>query len=129
MPKLILLIAATNGFIAVALGAFAAHGLRNRLPVDMLQVFQTGVQYQMTHSLALFGVAVLALHYPGSTVLRSSAYLFIAGIILFSGSLYILSLSGVRWLGAVTPLGGLCFLAAWSCLGWFALRTDLSVGP
>ena len=120
MPKLFIILAALNGFIAVSLGAFAAHGLSSRLTEQLLSTFQTGVQYQMYHTLALFGVGILCLHYPASTPLRGAGLLFLAGIMVFSGSLYILALSGIRWLGAITPIGGIAFLAGWGMLAWFA---------
>ncbi len=121
MPKLYLTVAALTGFLAVALGAFAAHGLQARLTDQLLTTFQTGVQYHMYHALALLGVGILSIHYPGSTALRVSGLLFILGILVFSGSLYILALSGIRWLGAITPIGGVALLAGWSALLWFAL--------
>jgi len=120
MPKLFIFLAAINGFVAVSLGAFAAHGLSSRLSEQMLATFQTGVQYHMYHTLALIGIGILSLHYPGSTVLRTSGLLFLTGIVIFSGSLYVLALSGIRWLGAITPIGGVAFLAAWGMLAWFA---------
>jgi uncharacterized membrane protein YgdD (TMEM256/DUF423 family) len=116
MPSIIIAIAAINGFLSVGLGAFAAHGLRARLAPDMLAIFQTGVQYQMYHALAMFGVGLLCMHINDSAMLRASAWAFLAGIVIFSGSLYILSLSGIRWLGAITPLGGVGFLAGWLLL-------------
>lgn len=116
MSKTYLLIAAINGFLAVALGAFGAHGLKQKLSVDMLAVYQTGVQYHFYHTFALFGVALLMLQLPQSLALRWSALLFCIGIVIFSGSLYILSISGLRWLGAITPLGGVAFLAGWIML-------------
>ena len=116
MPSTIIAIAAINGFLSVALGAFAAHGLRARLAPDMLAIFQTGVQYQMYHTLAMFGVGLLCMHIQDSALLRASAWAFLAGIVIFSGSLYILSLTGVRWLGAITPIGGVGFLAGWLML-------------
>jgi uncharacterized membrane protein YgdD (TMEM256/DUF423 family) len=90
----------------------------------MLNTFQTGVQYHMYHALALFGVGVLTLQFPFNGLLRTSGFLFLAGIILFSGSLYALSLSGIRWLGAITPIGGVMFLAGWAvlALAMFNLR-------
>lgn len=117
---LFLFLGASNGFLAVALGAFAAHGLRNSLEPRLLETFQTGVQYHMYHALALILVALLASSQP-STLVRTSGYLFALGILLFSGSLYALSLTGIRWLGAITPIGGLAFLAAWACLCWAAV--------
>jgi len=124
MNTLFLTVAALNGFIAVSLGAFAAHGLKASLSADLLSTFQTGVQYHMYHALALFGVGVLTLQFPSNGMLRASGFLFLAGIIIFSGSLYALSLSGVRWLGAITPIGGVMFLAGWAllALAMFNLR-------
>lgn len=124
MQNLFLVFASINGFIAVALGAFAAHGLKNILTPDLLNTFQTGVQYHMYHALALLGVGLLTLHYPNNPLLKTSGYLFLLGIILFSGSLYILALSGIRWLGAVTPLGGVAFLTAWALLALSVLRVQ-----
>lgn len=122
MPRLFVLLAAFYGFTGVALGAFAAHGLRGRLSPEYLAVFHTGVLYQLVHALALFGVGVLALHWR-SRLLSAAGSLFGVGILLFSGSLYLLTLSGVGKLGMVTPLGGTCFLAGWLCLGGAAWRT------
>lgn len=122
MSKLVIMLAGINGFLAVSLGAFAAHGLRERLSPELLNTFQTGVQYHMYHALALFGIGVLMVNFPATNLLRISAYLMLAGIVLFSGSLYLLSVTGVRWLGAITPLGGVCFLIAWAQLVWFAAR-------
>ena len=121
MAKLFIFLAAVNGFLAVSLGAFAAHGLSNRLSEQLLGTFQTGVQYHMYHALALIGVGILSVHYPASTLLRAGGYLFLAGILIFSGSLYVLAVSGIRWLGAITPIGGVAFLAGWVALIWFAL--------
>jgi uncharacterized membrane protein YgdD (TMEM256/DUF423 family) len=108
------IIGALSAFVAVAAGAFGAHGLRGALPPDLLDVFETGVRYQMYHALALLVVAWLASSRPATV----AGWLFVAGTVLFSGSLYVLSLSGVRWLGAITPLGGLAFLAGWLALAW-----------
>ena len=107
--------------IAVAAGAFGAHGLRDRLAPDMLAVFETAVRYQMYHALALLAVAWAAVRWPDSSAVVAG-WLFVAGIVVFSGSLYVLALSGVRWLGAITPLGGLCFLGGWSVLVWTVWR-------
>ena len=122
MSKLIIILAGMNGFLAVSIGAFAAHMLRDKLSPELLNTFQTGVQYHMYHTLALFGIGLLMLNFPASSLLRISAYLMMTGIFLFSGSLYLLSITGIRWLGAVTPLGGLCFLAAWALIVWFAAK-------
>lgn len=115
-----LLLAAFFGFTGVALGAFAAHGLRARLSSEYLAVFQTGVNYQLIHALALLAVALLAQHLPGRLTLFAGS-LFTLGILLFSGSLYLLTLSGLK-LGIVTPIGGLAFLGGWLCLGLAAWR-------
>ena len=112
---------AASAFIAVALGAFAAHGLKARLGADLLAAFETGVRYQMFHALALLAVAWACTRWPGALV-QASGWLFVAGTVLFSGSLYALALSGVRGLGIVTPFGGLAFLAGWLCLVWTAIR-------
>ncbi|MFK7863461.1 MAG: DUF423 domain-containing protein [Pseudohongiellaceae bacterium] len=125
MTNLFLFLAGVNGFLSVTLGAFAAHGLKNTIEADLLATFQTAVQYHISHTLALFGVAILSLYAPNSGLLKISGYLFLIGIVFFSGSLYVLSISGIRWLGAITPIGGVCFLAAWACLCWFALNTRL----
>ena len=115
MDRLFFTIGSLAAFLAVALGAFAAHGLKARLDASMLAAFETGVRYHMYHALALLAVGWAAMRWPGAAV-NASGWLFFAGIVLFSGSLYALSLSGVRWLGAITPLGGLCFLAGWAWL-------------
>ena len=120
--KLFLSIAALSGFLSVALGAFGAHALREKLDPHYLDVFKTGVQYQMYHTLALLAVALLIKWIPGSGLLNASGWLFIAGILIFSGSLYILSVGGIRWMGAITPIGGLCFLAGWALLFWQAIK-------
>ena len=103
--------------IAVTLGAFGAHGLRSRLVPDMLSVFEIGVRYQMYHALALLGVALAHARWP-STPIVVAGWLFIAGTVVFSGSLYLLATTGQRWLGAVTPLGGAAFIAGWLALAW-----------
>ena len=109
------------GFVAVAAGAFGAHALRARLEPDLLAVFETGARYQMYHALALLGVALAAARNP-APALQWAGWLFAAGILIFSGSLYVLALSGVRWLGAITPIGGLCFLGGWIALALGGLR-------
>jgi uncharacterized membrane protein YgdD (TMEM256/DUF423 family) len=115
MERLFYLIGALSAFVGVAAGAFGAHGLKERLSADMLAVFETGARYQMYHALALFAAAWAASRWPGAWT-SAAGWLFVAGTLVFSGSLYALSLTGVRWLGAVTPLGGLAFLAGWLCL-------------
>ena len=119
--RVFFVIGSVSAFLGVGLGAFAAHGLKSRLSAELLAVFEVGVRYQMYHALALIAVAWACTRWPGATV-TASGWLFVAGTVLFSGSLYALSLSGVRWLGAITPFGGLAFLAGWMCLGWAAWR-------
>jgi len=116
MIRSFLLLAAFFGLTGVGLGAFAAHGLRASLGADYLAVFQTGVHYQLIHALALFGVALLSLHQP-AWLLKVAGGLFGIGIVLFSGSLYLLTLTGIGKLGIITPVGGTAFLAGWLCLG------------
>jgi uncharacterized membrane protein YgdD (TMEM256/DUF423 family) len=115
MDRAFALAGALSAFIAVAAGAFGAHALRARLAPDLLTAFETGARYQMYHALALFAVAWAVNHWPGVPV-RAAGWLFIGGTLLFSGSLYLLALTGTRWLGAVTPLGGLLLLAGWTAL-------------
>lgn len=122
MDRLFFGIGCAFAFIAVGAGAFGAHGLKTRLSADMLGVFEIAVRYQMYHALALLAVAWAATRWPG-TLITVSGVCFIAGILIFSGSLYLLSLTGIRWLGAITPIGGLGFLAGWACLMWAALRS------
>lgn len=116
-----LLLGALFAFLGVALGAFGAHGLRERLSPGDLEIFETGVRYQMYHALGLLAVAWVAGRWPGGAA-TAAGWLFVAGIVVFSGSLYALVLSGLRWLGAVTPLGGLAFLAGWGALAWAVWR-------
>lgn len=123
MAKWLLLLASLSGFTGVALGAFAAHGLRGKLSENMLNVFQTGVSYQLWHTMALIGVALLLLRSPDSTLLKATGVLFALGIVLFSGSLYLLTLSGIGKLGMITPLGGVLWLVAWLFLGLAVWRT------
>ena len=125
MDRTFLLVGALAAFIGVALGAFGAHGLRNRLSADMLAVFETGVRYQMYHALAILIVALAVARIDG-WLIRAAGWLFTGGIVLFSGSLYALALSGVTVLGAVTPIGGLAFLAGWACLAIAALALAIT---
>jgi uncharacterized membrane protein YgdD (TMEM256/DUF423 family) len=121
MLRTFLMLAAVFGFTGVGLGAFAAHGLKGRLSPEHLAVFQTGVLYQLIHALALLGIAILATHLQGRLVGLAGTF-FAIGIVLFSGSLYVLTLSGISKLGIITPFGGLAFLAGWVCLGLVAWR-------
>ncbi|MDX1387998.1 MAG: DUF423 domain-containing protein [Acidobacteriota bacterium] len=107
--------------LGVALGAFGAHTLKSRIGADLLEVYETGVRYHLIHALALLAVAWAASRWPGALT-NAAGWLFVAGIVLFSGSLYVLAVSGVRWLGAITPLGGVAFIAGWICLAIAAVR-------
>lgn len=109
--------------LGVVFGAFGAHGLRDRMTADLLAVYETGVQYHLIHGLALLAVAGAASRWPNAWI-GAAGWLFAAGIVVFSGSLYILAISGVRWWGAVTPIGGVCFLAGWAALAVGALRAS-----
>jgi uncharacterized membrane protein YgdD (TMEM256/DUF423 family) len=110
-----------SALLSVAAGAFGAHALRSRLAPEMLALFETAARYQMYHALALLAVAWAVGRWPGPLMVWSG-WLFIAGTLLFSGSLYALALTGLRWLGAITPLGGVCFLVGWLCLALAARR-------
>ena len=114
-------VGALTGAIGVAIGAFGAHGLKARVSADLLAVFETGVRYQMYHALALLAVGWAATRWPGAWV-TASGWLFIAGIVVFSGSLYLMTLTGARWLGAITPLGGVAFILGWIALAVSALK-------
>jgi uncharacterized membrane protein YgdD (TMEM256/DUF423 family) len=116
-----LLVAALNGFVAVAAGAFGAHALQSRLDGHALQVFETGARYQMYHALAI-GLAAFAMRGEAALPATVAAALFLAGIVLFSGSLYLLALTGTRALGLVTPFGGLSFLLGWAAFAWAGVR-------
>ena len=121
MAKLFITLASLSGMLAVVFGAFGAHALKGKLDDQALKVFETAVQYHFYHTFALLVVGVIALNQPQTMLLKSSGWLFFIGILVFSGSLYLLSLTGVRWLGAITPLGGLALIAGWACLaatGW-----------
>ncbi len=122
MDRFFFVAGAVSAFISVGAGAFGAHGLRARITPEMLNVFEIGARYQMYHALALLAVAWAWTRWP-VTAVTSAGVLFLIGTALFSGSLYLLALSGTRWLGAVTPIGGLAFLAGWLCLAWAALRS------
>lgn len=119
MSRLFFILASLSAFLGVALGAFAAHVLRNRLAPEMFNIFEVGVRYQIYHAFALFVVVWASARWETGNF-SISGWMFIFGTVLFSGSLYILSLSGMRWLGAITPVGGLCFL-----LGWFFLALEV----
>jgi uncharacterized membrane protein YgdD (TMEM256/DUF423 family) len=121
VERLLFALGSASALIAVAAGAFGAHGLRARLTPDLLAVFETGARYQMYHAFGLMAAAWAVTRWPGPWPVRAG-WLFLVGTLLFSGSLYALALSGLRWLGAVTPLGGAAFLAGWACLLLAATR-------
>lgn len=122
MERMFFFLGALSAGIGVAAGAFGAHGLKDRLSADLLATFEIGVRYQMYHAFALFVVSWVLTKWPSSLVV-TSGWCFVIGTLLFSGSLYVLSLSGVKWLGAITPLGGVAFLIGWGCLAWSVWRT------
>ncbi len=126
MHRPFLLFAALGACCGVALGAFGAHGLRHALTEAQMATYRTAVDYQMWHSLGLGLIGALDGRCPGQLLLRWAGWLMLVGILLFSGSLYLLSLSGIRWLGMVTPFGGVAFLAAWSMLAFFAFKLPRS---
>lgn len=120
MDRFFVIVGSLAALLGVAAGAFGAHALRQRMTPDMLAVFETGVRYQLVHALALLAVAWACTRWPGRAVAASGAF-FMAGIVLFSGSLYLLALTGIRSFGAVTPVGGLAFMLGWACLAWSAV--------
>ena len=121
MDRLFLALGAASAFISVAAGAFGAHALKARLPPELLVTFETGARYEMYGAFGLVAAAWVSSRWPGGAA-SAAGWLFVAGTVLFSGSLYALTLSGVRALGAVTPFGGVAFLAGFACLAWAALR-------
>lgn len=117
-------IAAINGFLAVAAGAFAAHGLKGSLDAHALEIFETGARYHMYHALAM-GLAAFAIRGASASAAQTAAAFFLGGIVLFSGSLYGLALTGLRPLAFVTPVGGLAFLIGWAALAWAATKVTV----
>ena len=122
MDRTLAAVGALSGFVSVAAGAFGAHALRARIAPDLLAAFETGARYQMIHALAIVAAAWVSSRAPGPAG-PLAGWLFVAGTVLFSGSLYALALTGARGLGAVTPVGGLAFLAGWLALAWAAIRS------
>lgn len=122
--KLFLVIGSLSALLGVALGAFGAHGLKSRVDPDMLAVWQTGVHYHLVHALGLLLIGILCHQLPQATLLRPAGWLLLAGTLLFSGSLYVMVLSGIRALGMITPLGGVAFLMGWLLLALAAWRTS-----
>jgi uncharacterized membrane protein YgdD (TMEM256/DUF423 family) len=121
-PRIALTLAAALMFVGVAAGAFGAHALKARLAPDELAIWQTAVQYHLLHGIGLLAAGLLLLHKPDSAALGAAGWLFVAGIALFSGSLYALALTGVRGLGAITPIGGLAFLGGWAAMAWATIH-------
>lgn len=122
MAKYFIFLGSLNAFLAVGLGAFGAHGLKTRITPDLLDVYHTGVQYHMFHALGLILVGIIAHWVSESSLTMWSGGLFLAGIIIFSGSLYVLSITGIRAFGAITPVGGIAFLLGWALLAWASLK-------
>lgn len=118
----LIILAALNMIAAVGAGAFGAHGLKQMISADLLAVWQTAVLYHLIHALGLFVVALLGARY-GSSLFSTAGILMFAGIVMFSGSLYLLAITGTKWLGAVTPIGGVAFLVAWALVAWAAWRS------
>jgi uncharacterized membrane protein YgdD (TMEM256/DUF423 family) len=116
MDKTFFILGSIAAGLAVALGAFGAHALKERLTPDLLQTFEIGVRYHMYHALALFAVAFAISKWPASNWPLAAGWLFVVGIVIFSGSLYLLAATGVKWLGAITPIGGVAFIGGWVCL-------------
>ena len=121
MGQIFITISAVLGFLGVALGAFGAHGLKSKLSVDMMAIFETGARYHLIHAVALFGIGILA-RQMDVTAIKVAGISMIFGILVFSGSLYALAISGVRVLGAITPIGGLGFLIGWAALAIAAIQ-------
>lgn len=121
--RTILTLGAASGFLSVMLGAFAAHGLKTRLDPSLLTLFHTGVDYQALHALALLICGLWAMQHP-CRYLSVAAWAFALGTLVFSGSLYLLALTGERWIGAITPIGGIGFLVGWASLAATAWRLD-----
>lgn len=123
MTKLFIILGSLNAFLAVALGAFGAHTLKSKLSQEMLTVYETGVQYHLIHALGLILIGIISHWITGSNLINWAGGLLLAGIFIFSGSLYVLSVSGIRALGAITPIGGMAFLIGWILLAVAAWKT------
>jgi uncharacterized membrane protein YgdD (TMEM256/DUF423 family) len=128
MHSVFLFLGALSAFIGVGMGAFGAHGLKTILSPDLLAVYQTAVTYQMWHALGLISIALLRQLTPDSQLLPWAGWLMFVGILLFSGSLYLLALLGLGWLGIITPVGGVSFLTAWALIIIFAMKTNTIAG-
>lgn len=122
LSKTFLFLGALACLLAVVLGAFGAHALRARLSPDMLAVYQTGVQYHFWHALGLLAIALALAHLPESSLLKAAGWAVLFGIVVFSGSLYLLAITGLKWIGAITPIGGVAFIVGWTLVALAALR-------
>ena len=120
--KLFLVLGCIAALLAVAFGAFGAHALKTRIAPDLMSVYRTGVEYHFYHALGMILVGLAAFHLPESAWLRAAGWAMLAGVVLFSGSLYLLALTGLSWLGAITPLGGAAFIAAWALFAAAAIK-------
>jgi uncharacterized membrane protein YgdD (TMEM256/DUF423 family) len=120
--KTFIFLGALNAFLAVALGAFGAHGLEGKIPDRYLEIWKTAVQYQMFHALGLFVVGLLLGKFPQASLISAAGWIMFIGIVLFSGSLYVLSVTQIKPLGAITPFGGVAFLIAWVLIGYAAMK-------
>ncbi|MEO7042816.1 MAG: DUF423 domain-containing protein [Gemmatimonadaceae bacterium] len=128
VARLFVILGSVNAALAVILGAFGAHMLKARLSPEMLNVYQIGSHYHFYHAIGMLIIGLLAAQIHNDAAIQLSGFLMLAGIVLFCGSLYLLAVTGITWLGAVTPLGGLAFIAAWSVLAFAALRAKTSIG-
>ncbi len=128
MERFLFVSGSLAALLGVLLGAFGAHALRDRLAPELLSTFETGVRYHFYHAFALLAAAYAAQRWPDGAA-TIAGWLFLAGIVLFSGSLYLLALTGIRWLGAITPLGGLAFIAGWAALTWTAWTATTAGRP
>lgn len=109
--------------LGVVLGAFGAHGLKEKIAPNLLAAYQTGVEYHFYHALGLMLIGVVAFHFPAASGLNTGSWILVAGIVLFSGSLYVMALTGIRWLGAITPIGGVAFIVGWLWLAWSLIQS------
>ena len=123
MERTFFVIGSLLGSLSVALGAFGAHALRDRIEASLLANYQTGVSYMFYHTLALFIVVLALTRWPGSSQAVWAGWLFVIGIVFFSGSLFLMAFTGMRWLGAITPIGGVAFIAGWLLLAWTAWQS------
>ena len=124
MSKLFLILGSVNAALAIMLGAFGSHGLKVSLSIEMMNIYQTGIQYHVYHAFGLLIIGLIAFQFPGSKLLRWSGWLMFSGIIFFSGSLYLQAITNIRWLGAITPIGGTAFITSWILLTMTALKLE-----